>query len=148
MPHLDYNWLCTADGWPSNKRFLLKETNSMNVETNENEPKYNHIILKSYAPHKSSKYVKQAPQKRISPRDHRNIAIVAYFSSLHENSAYFKPIHHLRPYRISWSKLALHVSHSRVDYDQFFRVFNASLVSLSHVDSKLVSLSIKKTDFI
>lgn len=147
MPVLDYNWVKTSEGWPPvNKRSQVSDEKSDNLVPSENpmeidladELKYKLITLKSGAPFKSTKYSKQTPQKRLSPRDHRTIAIIAYFSKLHDYGSYFKPIHHLRPYRLPWSKFALFVTHSRVDYEQFFRVFNASLVSLSQVDSKYV----------
>ena len=138
MPTLDFNWLKTSDGWPATKRF---EQHSEN-EINQMENSYKLITLKSNVPCKNSKFTKNPPQKGISAKDHRNIAILAYFSKLYESDVYFKPIHCLRPYRVSWSKLALHVLHSRVDSEQLFRVFNASLVCLSSVDSKYVYLKI------
>ncbi|CAF0868791.1 unnamed protein product [Brachionus calyciflorus] len=130
MPILDYEWIKTADGWPAKNRFQ-----NLRTELNLN---YKLITLKSNAPCKNSKFTRNPPQKSLSAKDHRNIAILAYFAKLNESDVYFKPIHHLRPYRISWSKLALHVIHSRVDYEQFFRVFNASLVCLSSIDQKFI----------
>ena len=149
MPVLDKNWLQTSDGWPStNKLAKMVDNNSSEVVNNSNNQmeieEYNHIdykllTLKSNAPHKSSRFQNKSPQKRFSPKDHRTIAIIGYFSRLQDPSLCFKPIHHLRPYKILWSKLALHISHAKVDYDQLFRVFNASLVGLCKVDPKCVS---------
>ena len=149
MPFLDKNWLQTSEGWPSASNKINTNSNKLaNVpDTPSNlmdiDP-YGHInykllSLKSYVPYKSAQYQSlKSAQKRFSPKDHRNIAIIAYFSNLQDLNTCFKPIHHLRPYKILWSKLGLHISHSKVDYDQLFRVFNASLVGLCQVDSKYV----------
>ena len=149
MPVLDKNWLQTSDGWPStNRQRQTAENNLTEMANNSNNQMevddYNHInykflVLKSNAPYKSSRFQTKSPQKRFSPKDHRTIAILAYFASLQDPKLCFKPIHHIRPYKISWSKLALHISHAKVDYDQLFRVFNASLVGLCQVDPKYVN---------
>lgn len=135
MPVLDKEWLKNCDGWPAHKR---SEEKQIEVEFIQNNISYKLMSIKSNVPSKSSKFSKHPLQKRLSAKDHRNLAILAYFSKLNEFDDYFKPIHYLRPYRISWSKLALHVTHSRVEYDQLLRVFNASLVCLANVDKKFV----------
>ena len=153
MPLLDKNWLQTTDGWPCKNRHKNKDesmdsnrpnqianeqTDSMEVDDNTS---YKLLILKSSAPYKTQKYQIKSPQKSFSPRDHRNIAIITYFSKLQDpKTLYFKSIHHIRPYKISWSKIALHVCHAKVEYDQLFRIFNASLIGLCQVEPKYVSL--------
>ena len=102
---------------------------------------YELITLKSSAPYKTNVFKAKTPQKKYSPRDHRNLAIIAYFSRLQLSNNYFKPIHQIQPLKVSWSKLALHVSHVKVDYDQLLRVFNANLVSLCQVDPNYVNNS-------
>jgi polynucleotide 5'-hydroxyl-kinase GRC3/NOL9 len=149
MPVLDKNWLQTSDGWPSsinkintnvNKSANAPNSSSKLMDIDYSHINYKHLVLKSHVPFKIAKFQSpKPPQKRFSPKDHRNFAIIAYFSSLQDLNMCFKPIHHLRPYKILWSKLGLHISHSQVDYDQLFRVFNASLVGLCQVDSKYVS---------
>jgi polynucleotide 5'-hydroxyl-kinase GRC3/NOL9 len=157
MPLLNRDWLNLSDGWPPCKRFKSNQNNDYSTN-NENinstslmsdsdvssnsllnsDIDYELIVLKSRAPSKTNQV--KCPQKRFSPRDHRNIAIMAYFSRMQDtNSVNFRSVHHLRPYRVSWSKLALHVSHSRVDFNQLFRVFNASLVGLCQIDSNYVN---------
>jgi polynucleotide 5'-hydroxyl-kinase GRC3/NOL9 len=166
MPLLDKNWLATTDGWPpsfnktTNNKALVNKNNrydcnasksfssnecleSMDIDVNidlYSNINYNLVILKSGAPFKSNKFQTKSPQKRFSARDHRNIAILAYFSSLFDPKSFFTPINYLRPYKLSWSKVNLHVNHSRIDYDQLLRVFNASLVGLCQIDPKYVSL--------
>lgn len=164
MPLLDKNWLQTSDGWPSKKIFkpndelmirkdkALDEANKLNhlseqtdtMEVDEaHQTSYKLLILKSSAPYKTQRYQAKSPQKCFSPRDHRNLAIITYFSKFQDpKMLYFKPIHHIRPYKISWSKIALHVCHAKVEYDQLFRIFNASLIGLCQVDPKYVSLFI------
>lgn len=137
MPVLDVEWLKNCDGWPASKRFDEKESEYDFIQKNIS---YKLKTLKSNVPCKNSKFNKHPPQKRLSAKDQRNLAILAYFSKLNESDIYFKSIHSLRPYKISWSKLALHVSHSKVEYDQLFRVFNASLVCLASVDKKFVRI--------
>lgn len=131
MPILDIEWLKNCDGWPASKRFEKEKQSEKNMF-------YKLMTLKSNVPSKNSKFTKHPLQKNLSAKDHRNLAILAYFSKLNEFDVYFRPIHHIRPYRISWSKLALHVTHLKVEYEQLFRVFNASLVCLANVDKKFV----------
>jgi polynucleotide 5'-hydroxyl-kinase GRC3/NOL9 len=166
MPLLDKNWLMSTDGWPpsinktSIKALINKDNRSdinlntsksftsseclesmdidIKIDSNSNI-NYNLVILKSGTPFKSNKFQIKSPQKRFSARDHRNIAIIAYFSSLFDPKSFFTPINYLRPYKISWSKITLHVIHSKVDYDQLLRVFNASLIGLCQIDPKYVS---------
>lgn len=158
MPTLDKTWLGQADGWPSKKlrekteRQQLNETltkqnsseSSSMMEIDDAEQKlidklnYRLLLIKSYAPFKSAKFQAQAPQKLFSPRDHRNIATIAYFARLHDNATHFKPLHHLKPYRVPWSKFALHVCNVKVPYHQLLTSFNASLVALCSVDPNYV----------
>ena len=153
MPVLDKNWLKTSEGWPSVSNSSIVGQNINESQTFKdameidlyNDINYKLLTLKSRTPYKTAKFQLKSPQKRFSPKDHRTVAVISYFSNLQEENLIFKPIHHLKPYKISWSKLALHISHSKVDYDQLFRVFNASLVGLCQVDSKFVS-SINKMD--
>lgn len=98
---------------------------------------YKLLTLKSKVPVRSPKILIQ--QKRYSAKDHRNIGILSYFSLLQDPKGYFESIHNLRPYKISWSKFGLHCSHAKIEYNQLFRVFNASLVGLCVVDQKHVS---------
>ena len=139
MPVLDKDWLNLVEGWPPAKRFKSsRQENEESANTCQKEDykdiNYKLIAFKSRTPVKSTQFVKATPQKRFSPRDHRNIAIIAYFSRMQESASMFSSIHHVRPYRVPWSKLAMHVCHMRVDYDQLFRAFNASLVGLCQTD--------------
>ncbi len=152
MPILDKNWLETSEGWPSTTNKLITNINKFasvpECSSIDNNPyaniNYKLLLLKSHVAYKTSKFqISKPAQKRFSPKDHRNFAIIAYFSNLQDLNTCFKPIHHLKPYKILWSKLGLHISHSKVDYDQLFRVFNASLVGLCQVDSKYVSVQKK-----
>jgi len=132
MPVLDKQWLQTAEGW-SKTPWLESNRNDFS------DINYKHISIKSRAPIKSQQHPNLS-QKRFTPLDHRNIASIAYLSHLQESKQYqFVSIHHIRPYKVSWSKFGLHVSHQRIQYDQMFRVFNASLVGLCYVDPKFVS---------
>lgn len=99
---------------------------------------YQLLALKSNAPYKTQA-VKAIQQKRYSAKDQRNISIIAYFAPLQDPNAYFQSIHNLRPYKVSWSKFGLHCAHARVEYNQLFRVMNASLVGLCTVDEKYVT---------
>lgn len=138
MPLLDKSWLQTTEGWRYDKK---SSTAKQEVHTSSNQDiDYKLIVIKSRAPCKTQQFPTKSSQKRFSPRDHRNIATIAYFSNLQDPKQYFKPIHYLRPYRVPWSKFGLHVSHSKVQYDQLFRVFNASLVGLCSVEPKFVNL--------
>jgi polynucleotide 5'-hydroxyl-kinase GRC3/NOL9 len=143
MPVLDKEWLNNADGWPPARRVRpLQDENSNDSRASTartNQVNYDLLTLKSRAPVKTVQFAKKSPQKRFSPRDHRNIAVLAYFSRMQEPSV-FRSVHHLKPLRVSWNKLALHVSHTRVDYDQLLRAFNATLVGLCYVDPAYVSL--------
>lgn len=98
---------------------------------------YKLLTLKSNAPNKTQA-MKTIQQKRYSPKDQRNISIISYFAPLQDPNAYFQSIHNLRPYKVSWSKFGLHCAHTRVEYNQLFRVMNASLVGLCAVDEKYV----------
>lgn len=136
MPVLDQSWLSAANGWPPVRRTGLESSNedsSMSVDL----PSYKLFPVKSAVPKSQNTGDDRTNKKRFSPRDHRNVAIIAYFSRLQDSNT-FIPIHHLRPYRISWSKIGLHVSHMRIDFSQFFNVFNASLVGLCQCDPKFV----------
>ncbi len=102
-------------------------------------PPYKLFLLKSYS--KASPSIQKpstTENKRYSAKDHRTIATVAYFASLQQPQSSFQSIHHLRPYRVAWSRFALHCAHVRVDSSQLFRIFNASLVGLCVVDEKHV----------
>lgn len=155
MPVLDALWFNTASGWPPrpptkqhdsvNRHANNVDESSMNVDDQPapNTPPYKLYTVKSAVP-KSQPLATNTDEpnratnkKRFSPRDHRNLAIVAYFSRLQQTPT-FVPIHHLRPYRIGWSKIGLHVSHMRIDLSQLFNVFNASLVGLCRCDPKYV----------
>lgn len=141
MPKLDMDWLTQTDGWPPSKRFKSDNMdNSVHGASNSSVPDYNLRILCSRVGGKNNQSNKRTNQKRFSPRDHRNLATMAYFSALQNTNSPFKSIHHLTPYRISWSKLGLYVSHTRISYDQLLRVFNASLVGLCCVESQYVIL--------
>lgn len=147
MPLLDKNWLKASNGWPPNpNRWQLGSSNAA-AQRSESEEQmdtdscddinYKLFILKSYVPSKANKSNRVEFKKNFSARDHRNIAIIAYFSRLHDSNS-FKSIHNLRPYRISWSKIAIHVTHMVVDLNQLFHVLNASLVGLCQIDEKHV----------
>lgn len=165
MPVLNREWLVSSDGYPSSRYRKLNNSSQqassvtklntsddgMQVDDSDQQLQqfnelykdinYKLLELKSSAPHKTVQYQKQTPQKRFSARDHRNLAILAYFSELQDKETKnlnYTPIHHIRPYKILWSKLALHVSHMRVDFKELFRVFNASLVGLCQIDNKYV----------
>lgn len=143
MPTLDKLWLQSAEGWNRNP----SKNQNMNHQVPDNQKNkpidstaeidYKLIVIKSRAPYKSQQFPIKSSQKRFSPRDHRNLATLAYFSNLQDPKQY-KPFHQIRPYKVSWSKFALHVSHTRIQYDQLLRVFNASLVGLCVVDPKFV----------
>ncbi len=77
-------------------------------------------------------------RRAYSAKDHRTIGTISYFADLHDGLSGFKSIHHLRPYRIPWSKFALHVLHAQIDFNEIFRVFNASLIALCKVDLKFL----------
>jgi polynucleotide 5'-kinase involved in rRNA processing len=78
MPTLDTQWLRTTDGWPPSKRPRQQDENSYSDINDRNKSlNYNLITLKSRAPAKSSNLEKKSPSKRFSPRDQRNIAILA-----------------------------------------------------------------------
>ena len=136
MPVLDTTWLQTQHGWPPASSSPLFSSN----QQQHADADYTLITLRSSAPCKTQTFQLKSPQKRFSARDHRNIAVLAYFARLFDtSSSYFTPVHHMRPYCIRWSHIALHVAHARVHFDQLLRVFNASLVALCHVDAKHVS---------
>ena len=155
MPTLNKTWLQLTDGYSSRKEVgssLLSNQNpnqsfESEMETDKvqlkgesyDEINYKLITLKSGAPSKTSKFPTNSPQQRFSPKDHRNIAILTYFSRLQEPKLSYKLIHFLRPYRVPWSKFALHVAHTRVDFDQLLRVLNTSLVGLCSVQTQFVS---------
>ena len=145
MPVLDKAWLESADGFPSSARltkpFELGMNNSSFKKDSYPNINYKLISLKSSVPHKTGKFDVKSPQKRFSPKDHRNMAILAYFVQLQEPRLYFKPINYLRPYRVPWYKFALHVNHASVEYNQLLRVFNASLVGLCSIDPKYVNIT-------
>ena len=151
MPTLNKTWLSQSDGWPSKKLRAVQKLNEDSGQQNSSmmeidDPvqkqidklSYRLLLIKSYAPFKTPRFQTQAPQKLFSPRDHRNIATIAYFARLHDNAMHFKPIHQLKPYRVPWSKFALHVCHIDVPYQELLKAFNASLVALCTVDPKHV----------
>lgn len=121
----------------SSASFEMQVDNQAVVSSDENG--YKLYVVKSAVPKFSNDPVnsQQRSKKNFSPRDHRNLGIIAYFSRLQDSNT-FVSIHHLRPYRIAWSKTCLHVSHMRIDYSQLFNVFNASLVGLCRCDPKYV----------
>lgn len=139
MPVLDTSWLSTASGWPPTKRLRDQDdSSSMSIDL----PTYKLYAIKSPVPRAQASVIEEAyksnpTKKKLSPRDHRNLAILAYFSRMQDSNT-FVSIHHLRPYRISWSKIGLYVSHMRIDLSQLFNVFNASLVGLCSCDPKYV----------
>lgn len=159
MPVLDRNWLKTSNGWPPLKQNSQNQTNYskndsenasdiesstfMDVEATLSDQTYKLYTLKSAVPsskvQSSNSVLKEKiSKKNFSPRDHRNIATLAYFSKL-QDSITFKTIHNLKPYKIAWSKICLHVSHMKIDYSQLLKVFNASLIGLCQVDPKYVT---------
>lgn len=152
MPVLDINWLNSANGWPAKKN-NSQTPNQINSMINDEEmmnvdiPMYKLYAVKSAVPKiKSNNDEESNSRKKFSPRDHRNLAIISYFSRL-QNTNTFVPIHHLRPYRIAWSKIGIHVSHMRVDLSQLFNVFNASLVGLCNCDPKYVRFYCTRNTF-
>lgn len=145
MPNLDKTWLSNAEGWLKKTKSLneIQQVPESSVKIDTQSSKYDDInykliAYKSKAPYKTHQFQVKSLQKRFSPKDHRNIATIAYFSNLQDSKLCFKPIHNVIPYRVPWSKFGLHVSHSRIQYDQLFRVFNASLVGLCNVDPRFV----------
>jgi hypothetical protein len=155
MPVLDKHWLQTCDGWltenkvsrhihqnkDSENLMHVEENDTSTTDRSENSYNLNYklLILKSNVPSKNCAKNSMQQQKRYSPKDHRNISIISYFSYLQDlNLTYFQSIHHIRPYRVSWSKFALHVAHAKVEYNQLLKVFNASLIGLCQVDVKYV----------
>jgi hypothetical protein len=98
---------------------------------------YKLLVLKSNAPIKTPHV--QIQQKHYKPIDHRNISIISYFAPLQDPNTHFQSIHNLRPYKVSWSKFAIHCAHARVEYNHLFRVMNASLVGLCVVEEKYVN---------
>lgn len=162
MPVLDKNWLELQDALsPENKlknikknsrnRSFKNNNNEFSMETNDEDSvmmnesvfsdhykdiNYKLLTLKSNAPQKSQN--NQTQLKKYSAKDHRNIGIIGYFAPIHDPKAYFQSIHDLRPYKVSWSRFGLHCAHAKVEYDQLFRVLNASLVGLCVVDEKYI----------
>ena len=135
MPLLDKQWLQTAEGWSKNSW----------LKTNQNDDFsdiiYKHILIKSRVPIKSQQNFNSL-QKKFSPFDHRTIATLAYLSDIQDAKQFnFLTIHQVRPYRVSWSKFGLHVSHQRIQFDQILKVFNAVLVGLCYVNPKFVNLT-------
>ena len=119
LPIVDYQWFKNSSGWPA------KQNSS---------PNYKLLTIDRSAP-------TTGPANRrsnYSAKDHRSMAIIAYFSSLQEKHAFFKPIHHIKPYRVPWSHFALHVAHMKVSYQELFRVFNASLIGLCKIEDKFI----------
>lgn len=116
----------------------LSALNDTTVVENYKHINYKLLSMKSNAPYKTQKNEPIIQQKRYSPKDHRTIATIAYFAPLQAPTAYFQSIHNLRPYKVAWSKFALHCAHTKVEYNQLFKVFNASLIGLCVVDEKHV----------
>jgi polynucleotide 5'-hydroxyl-kinase GRC3/NOL9 len=143
MPILDKNWLQKSEGFRHVKP-VKPDDQTILSDSNLHLPSYKLLTLKSQTPYKTAQFQLKSSQKRFSSRDHRTIAILAYFSRLQEPNVGIKPVHHLKPYKIRWSKLGVHISHAKVDYDELFRVFNAALVGLCQVDSKHIT---KKKDY-
>ena len=154
MPPLNRAWLDTCEAWSMENKIKIKDQEvvaetsmqidqdntdlpTSNIVAYNRDITYKLITLKSNVPFKNQpKHLVQS--KRYSAKDHRNIAIIAYFSNLQNPNIYFQPINQLRPYKVSWSKFALHCSHAKIEYNQLFRVFNASLIGLCCVKDKHV----------
>ena len=130
LPTIDYEWFRSSTGWPP------KQDSS----TLQSLPNYKlFTINRTLASNNNSNStcVRRKTTNYLA-KDHREVAIIAYFSSLQEKHTYFRPIHHIKPYRVPWSHFALHVAHSRVAYEEIFRALNASLVGLCKIDEKYI----------
>lgn len=135
MPLLDKQWLQTAEGWSKNSWLKANQNDDFS------DINYKHILIKSRVPIKSQQNFNSL-QKKFSPFDHRTIATLAYLSDIQDAKQFnFLTIHQVRPYRVSWSKFGLHVSHQRIQFDQILKVFNAVLVGLCYVNPKFVNLT-------
>lgn len=128
LPRVDFSWYETQIGWPATststhispnyKLYTLTRQLNMNSLNNSN----------------LNKKKLNMKHRNYTPKDHRNLATIAYFSQLHDTHHYFKAIHHLKPYKIPWSRFAVHVAHMQVPHEEIFHVLNASLVALCRVD--------------
>ena len=131
LPIVDYEWYKSSIGWPSTQdsssysspiyKLYTIDRSAYKLQSNDNEKNQNRRKPIVY-----------------SAKHHRTIAILAYFSALQENQTFFRPIHHIKPYRIPWHHFAVHVSHMQVVYEELFRVLNASLVGLCKIDDKFI----------
>jgi polynucleotide 5'-hydroxyl-kinase GRC3/NOL9 len=124
LPSIDYEWFKNSSGWPTKQNnYSIPNYKLLTIDRSSSSSTTNNRRLKT---------------SNYSAKDHRAMAIIAYFSSLQDRHSFFKPIHHIKPYRVPWSHFALHVAHMKVSYEELFRVFNASLVGLCKIEDKYI----------
>lgn len=148
LPTIDYDWYMMASGWPPTKPTnddTLPNYRLINVvrQSSDIQLKIQQILCDRLQDSPDILINNKRNKQTYSAKDHRTIAVIAYFSALYENQIYFKAIHHVKPYRVPWSRFAVHVAHIKVAYEQIFYALNASLVGLCRIDEKYI----KRPDF-
>ncbi|XP_064633023.1 polynucleotide 5'-hydroxyl-kinase NOL9-like [Lineus longissimus] len=76
--------------------------------------------------------------EKYKAADHRDLAILAYFSHVLPPSVSLMNIHSIQPYVLKWSSVAVHVANAVVPQAQIMYALNATIVALCHADTSLM----------
>ena len=70
-------------------------------------------------------------QRRYTPADHRYLALLAYLSQmLTSDLPADAGLHGVKPYKVPWNSVAVHVCHTAVPNSQIMYALNGSVVAL------------------
>ena len=105
------------------------------------------LIVNTMGWNKGAKiFVSKVPSNEFSPYrssdrykaiDHRNLSLLAYLSGQINIP---RSLSSLKPYKIPWNSVAVHVFHASVPNSQIMNALNGSIVGLCTLDSDLVSV--------